>query len=155
MLWQKTSLPLGLGSVAATLAILAACCLVTAGCGLGGPSYEVAPVSGKVTLGGQPVANVLVTFQPTGGGESPGPGSSGKTGADGAFTLNLIAAESKPGAVVGSHKVTLVEQSESVGGDQDDSGGGPVKYKLPESARDGSKTFEVPAGGTTAANFEF
>lgn len=152
--WQRISCSIRSGRFVAFCAILVACCLVTAGCG-GGAGYDVAPVSGKVTLGGEPVANVLVTFQPTGGGEDPGPGSAAKTGADGSFTLNLIAAESKPGAVVGSHKVTLVEQSDSVGGEEDDSGGEPVVYKLPESARDGSTTFEVPAEGTSAANFEF
>ena len=58
-----------------------------AGCADAGPKY--APVSGRVTLNGEPLAGVSVDFQPVAAGKDadPGPGSTGKTDKDGRFTL--------------------------------------------------------------------
>src|ERR1700724_2573379 len=78
--------------------------LVLAGCGGG---CQVAAVSGQVTMNGQPLPGAQVTFQPIGSsGEDPGPGSSGITDDQGRYTLKLLTL-SKPGAVVGKHRVMI------------------------------------------------
>jgi len=117
--------------------------------GCGGPN--VAPVSGRVTLNGQPLAGAHVTFQPV----SPGPnirpevaGSAGRTDAAGRYTLRLVEPD-RPGALVGEHRVAI---STAAGPDSD--GVAPKGERVPKAWRDGSKRFEVPAGGTSAANFE-
>jgi len=48
-----------------TVTILSFLLLALAGCG--GASYQVVPVSGKVTLNGKPLAKAHVTFAPIGG----------------------------------------------------------------------------------------
>jgi len=60
---------------------LAGMLLAVLGCG---SASEVA-VRGTVTLDGQPLANALVTFFPE--GNTAGLGGSGRTGADGKYTL--------------------------------------------------------------------
>src|SRR5262249_48651873 len=79
--------------------------LLLTGC-VGG--YSVAPVSGRVTLTGTPLADAAVLFQPVSsdGNENPGPGSTGVTDADGRYTLTLVGKDIK-GAVVGKHKVRI------------------------------------------------
>jgi len=52
-----------------------------AGCGKTGP--EVAPVTGRITLDGKPLANADVLFQPDGSK----PPSAGRAGADGHYEL--------------------------------------------------------------------
>jgi hypothetical protein len=73
--------------------------LLLAGCGDSGP--EMAPVSGIVTVDGQPVANAAVMFVPEAGGRP----ATGLTDAEGKFSLETL----KPGdgALVGKHKVTV------------------------------------------------
>jgi hypothetical protein len=127
-------------------------------CGCGGP-YKVAPVSGKVTLDGKPLAKATVTFAPmaTKENQSPGPTSHGGTDADGRFTLSLSTAPPTPGSVVGKCRVYISTiLSDPVTDDRD--AGGPVKRvrdKVPD--RYNKKTelvFDVPAGGTDLANFD-
>src|SRR5262245_44737795 len=77
--------------------------LLTAGCG----SSSMAPVSGRVTWKGQPVANAIVTFEPISDEENPGPGSFGRTNANGEFTLVPNNGPGQ-GALVGRHKVRIV-----------------------------------------------
>src|SRR5437870_4460006 len=81
--------------------------LFCAAIGCGREPYKVAPVSGTVTLDGQPLAGAWVTFMPVGTRDSPDPGptSSGKTDAQGKFTLAIE--PGRPGAVVGKHKVAV------------------------------------------------
>ncbi len=79
------------------------CCslmLFVFGCG-GSSGPALHPVSGKVTKGGKPLANVSVTFSPAGGGISSG----GRTDADGRFAL--LCQNGKAGAIEGKHKVVL------------------------------------------------
>jgi predicted small lipoprotein YifL len=122
-----------------------------AGCGEGGPAMH--PVSGKVTIGGQPAADVLVTFQPS---DATMESASGRTGADGSYTLTS-GTQGKPGAMAGSYTVTLAQQSSgevdmsaySGGG----SGGGRSSQAPtgPESniPADWSKSVEVASGENT------
>ena len=90
-------------------------------------------VSGKVTKGGQPLANVMVSFSPISKELNPGPGSVGKTNEQGEYILEVVGGGT--GAVVGPHKVTVHP-----------AGGPPYKLK-------GEPKFEVKSGDNTA-NFE-
>jgi hypothetical protein len=122
--------------------------LLLAGCG--GP-YHTAPVSGRVTLNGQPLAKASVSFQPVAvqGKLEPGPGSGAFTDADGRYTLRLISPDT-PGAVVGKHKVRINLVPETNPNDDKPR----PRPQLP--ARYNGKTeleFDVPSGGTRSADF--
>jgi hypothetical protein len=118
--------------------------LVAVGCNSG---PRTAPVSGKVTLDGQPLANARVNFQPMGGSTVTGVGSYGKTDGEGKYTLRLID-DTAAGAIVGKHKVTIVlEQADT---DEHDRRKGPVKNLPPKYNFDSELTFEVKPGQNTA-----
>ena len=125
-------------------------CVVVAG--LGCNSLKFAPVSGRVTLNGDPVAGATVSFEPmtdSGGGPSP-PGSLGKTNEKGEFTL--VGTNGQNGALVGKHRVRISLIAEQEG--EERQRGKPVGEKLPRKFNtDSDMTFDVPAGGTTEANF--
>ena len=82
--------------------------LALAGCG-GGPSYKTAPVSGRVTVDGKPLAKASVTFVPVAGAgeKGPLPSSVGLTDADGRYSLVFNSDSKTSGAVVGKHKVMI------------------------------------------------
>jgi hypothetical protein len=122
--------------------------LVAAGCG--GPPYQLAPVSGKVTLNGKPLAKAWVHFAPMArpGNTDPGPTSHGQTDARGCYTLHVRPDE--PGAVVGKHRVFI---SLTQGGSQADAGA-RAREEIPWRYNQETKlTHDVPPGGTTEANF--
>lgn len=123
------------------------CILFVAGCGTG-----VAPVSGKVMLDGKPLANAVVIFSPDREAGASGPGSQGKTDANGNFSLRLMTKD-QAGAVVGKHKVTI---SLMEGEDSESSAKPKTRTELlaPMYNSHSKLTFDVPSGGTTAANFE-
>jgi hypothetical protein len=83
-------------------------CLVIAssGCSQGGP--QIAPVTGHVTLNGQPLANADVEYQPNDGQR----GSTGRT--DSAGRYSLMFKRGQPGAMVGPHTVHISISSEVV-----------------------------------------
>ena len=126
---------------------LLAAVVLCAGCS---QAVKSVPVSGRVTLGGQPLAGVAVNFSPLTGGENAY-AAYGKTDQDGRYELRLVENDQQ-GANPGSNRVTL---NESTGLAESDGGGPTVVFKLPAKARDGTITFEVPATGTDTANFEF
>jgi hypothetical protein len=119
-----------------------------AGCG----SDKTAPVSGRITVNGNPLANASVTFAPIGGkdNQEPGPSSAAITDADGRYSLRLIGQEGR-GAMIGKHKVRIALQEEL-----DTTTDEPVKLKqLPLHYNGQTKLeFDVPAGGTESANFD-
>ena len=115
------------------------------------PKANIAPVSGRVTLDGQPMANVAINFGPLTGSLDGAYASYGKTGADGRYTLKLVDG-GRPGASIGKNRVTL---NESGLGGESDGAAGRIQFKLPPKARDGTMQFDVPPGGSDAANFEF
>jgi hypothetical protein len=127
--------------------------VLAAGCAKG-PKY--APVSGKVTLNGKPLAGATVNFQPIApeGGVNAAPGSSGKTNEAGEYTLSVATGER--GAWVGKHRV-LVSALSTQAGDSDarpPRGGWPQADKVPKKYNaDTQLTFDVPAGGTDKADF--
>jgi hypothetical protein len=123
------------------------------GCG-SGPKY--APVSGRVTLNGQPLANATVSFQPIAEGSinAPAPGATGRTNANGEYTL--ASADGRTGAWVGKHRVRITAVAEQVGeGDaRPPRGGWPQADKVPPRYnKDSKEEFTVPAGGTDKADF--
>lgn len=71
-----------------------------AGCGSG--RSDLAPVSGKVTLDGQPLAKALVEFIPEG---TSGVVAIGRTDEQGNYTL--MASRSAQGATIGPNKVRI------------------------------------------------
>ncbi|MCA9234419.1 MAG: hypothetical protein KDA44_03060 [Planctomycetales bacterium] len=86
---------------------LAAFVMIAACAGCADSPYELAPVSGAVTLNGEPLANATVSYEPRGGPERSivGPGSVGTTDAEGRYTLSTF--KDEPGAVVGQHTVRI------------------------------------------------
>jgi hypothetical protein len=77
-----------------------------AGCRDGG--RQVAPVHGRITLDGRPLANADVQFQPDGSLRA----SSGRTDADGHY--ELMYKRGQPGAIVGPHTVRIWVSAEVV-----------------------------------------
>lgn len=124
--------------------------LLAAGCG----RTSVAPVSGRVTLDGKPLAGATIIFQPESEEMNPGPGSHGTTDAAGQYTLHLTTGDVK-GAVVGRHRVSITAYE---GGDEVPSSAPSSVFRKPlvpaEYNADTKLRFEVPAAGTTAADFE-
>lgn len=151
---QQTSRPRGRRWI--TFWGLAAISATMLGCGAG---IDAVPVSGVVTVDGKPVENVAVSFTPIQGQSSPGPGSSGVTDAQGRFVLQTIGDKPVHGAVTGKHHVTLFVSTPPGGADssyeEQVKRAAEANQVLPPSARDSTLTFDVPAGGTSEANFEF
>jgi hypothetical protein len=123
-------------------------CAAIVGCGRKG---NIVPVSGRVVVDGQPLANVAVNFGPLTGGLDGAYAAYGKTDREGRFTLKLVD-DGRKGANVGKNRVTL---NEGGGGSESDGAAARIQFKLPPTARDGTLHFDVPPGGTDAANFEF
>lgn len=123
-------------------------CLGLAGCT---ENITTVPVSGRVRLNNEPLAGATVTFQPMAGeanGSAVAIGSAGQTDAEGRYELRLIAPD-QPGALPGKHIVTITTATAG----SDDSVL-PAGERVPLAWRDGSRTFTVPAEGTSSANFE-
>jgi hypothetical protein len=133
------------------LTIVVCLCLLPA-LGCDSKPYGLAPVSGIVTLDGQPASGVRVTFQPTGRDtENPGPGSSAFCDASGRYVLQTVRGD--PGAVPGQHTVRIHNPEAQKAG-SDDSAGPPRKEIIPRHYEDGYLSFDVPPEGTDAANFD-
>jgi len=122
--------------------------------GLGCGSGKFAPVSGTVTMNGQPLAGALVMFAPIAkeGSIDAGPGSSGKTNEKGEYTLTSDTG--RTGAVVGKHRVSVSLMGPSTGtGDERRRPGTPVNQVPVRYNGKTELTYEVPAGGTGKADF--
>lgn len=133
-----------------------------AGCGQGLP---VAPASGVVLLDGAPLANASITTQPVAtDSRDTGPGSFGRTDAEGRFELELV----KPairGAIIGEHRVMIRPASAASKSAEPKIVNGvkvfsdePVKEnsasKWPANFYDGSLRIQVPSEGTTAIRLQ-
>ena len=126
--------------------------------GCSAQTYKVAPVSGRVTLDGKPLAKAHVHFAPLRSGDNiePGPTSQGETDADGRYTLSLDNNRS-PGAVVGKHKVYIITVDTQVSaGELADAGVKPKRREILPARynQETTLTFDVPAGGSDAGNFD-
>jgi hypothetical protein len=119
--------------------------LLIVGCG----DSSHALVSGKITMDGKPLADAAVMFQPMGGKMNPGAGSSGRTDANGEYTLEVIGGGK--GAVIGKHRVEI---HPTVDGSADDDRPRPPKMKIPLKFNlQSTLTYEVKPGNNTA-NFD-
>ena len=126
--------------------------LTAIGCG---ESRKSAPVTGTVTLNGQPVADVIVRFQPSGSGTTEqlevGMSSFGTTDAAGKFTLRF-SDNSESGAMIGDHTVTIDEVTPPEEENNDAGGIGRKKTsRIPRKWGDGSQTFKVEDKDNVAA----
>jgi hypothetical protein len=115
-----------------------------AGCSTGGAES----VEGVVTLDGTPLPAAYILFIPT-QSEIKGP-FNGKTDDQGRYSLGPIGDEGG-GVPVGTYRVSITTAH------SEDAGMEGVKLppeRVPRQYRDGSMQFDVPQGGTTAANFD-
>ena len=128
--------------------------MVIVGCG--SSEFDLVPVSGTVTLDGEPVAGARVIFEPHRTGEdalSAGPSSNGVTDETGRFTLATTMDEDQ-GAVVGKHTVTISTYLAEVDRTRD-TGRIIRQEEIPARyAEPGALTFEVSDGGTENAVFD-
>lgn len=125
--------------------------LALMGCGES-REFELAPVSGKVTLNGEPLVGAQVLLQPTGGSENPGPSSTGLTNESGEYVMKTI--DGEEGAVVGHHRVAITSNpfQEVPAGDQDVGPNNervPMRYNL-----NSSLTIDISKEGDAKADFE-
>jgi len=144
------SYPLGLSN--ARVAIFAFSMLLVASIGCSGRPKNVArSVTGKVTLGGQPLAGAVITFTPTDGG-SP---SFGITDAGGSYTLvwAQIRGRKIEGAQIGAQTVKI---STFVEGDPDAKPPIPeVPERVPLKYRqEGGYLTATVTKGANAINFD-
>ena len=72
-------------------------------CGCSKSGLDLAPLSGKVTYQGQNLTHGKVVLMPT--GDTKGPPGLGQIKADGTYSITTA---QNPGAIVGTHKVTVV-----------------------------------------------
>src|SRR5262245_37730671 len=123
--------------------------LLAAGCGPPG----LAQVSGRVTLDGRPLPNAGVNFQPVAkaGKVEAGPGSYGKTDADGRYTLRVVG-DDRPGAQVGPHRVEITAFA-GTAADDVDARKAPTSLVPARYNRETELTFQVKSG-PNEANFE-
>jgi hypothetical protein len=111
-----------------------------------GSDLDTAKVNGKVTVGGQPVEGITVTFMPAAGGRP----AQGITDASGNFSLSTMGNED--GAVPGKHKVTFSKDTSTASSDSS-TAALPKPVELPFNAKYSSVdtsgiTAEVVAGKT-------
>jgi hypothetical protein len=106
------------------------------------------PVEGKVTLDGAPLSGVHVAFFPAGASVNDPTLFRGVTDENGQYALrNPI--ENTTGALPGKYRVSLTT---AVAGPDDDETTPLPPERVPAKYR--TQEYEVPAGGTTEANFE-
>ena len=109
--------------------------LLVGGCG---GSFDVAPVTGTVTLDGQPLASAEVTFQP-----QDGRPSTGLTDQQGRY--ELVYSRDSKGAMIGSHTVRITTPTvDDDGNPLPDASPLPAKYNI-----ESTLTAQVAAGSNT------
>jgi hypothetical protein len=119
--------------------------------GCGGSNLTVAPVSGTVTLNGQPLPNAFIMFEPIESGGTNTPTSNGRTDDKGHYVLSIPVTNDK-GAVLGKHTVRILAAKIDKAPDDDSIS----KVEEPVPAKYNAKselTFEVKAGGSDKADF--
>jgi hypothetical protein len=127
--------------------------VLAAGCGKEREPYkaELVAVTGVVKLGDKPLDNATVTFTPT--GKTKGFGASGKTDANGSYSLTTPMGNA--GVLPGEYKVSISKVVDSKTGAAIDlgslgKGGGSPKQAVPTKYSDPATTElkkTVPAGG--------
>lgn len=127
---------------------------VIAGCTSQG--RDLAPVSGRITLDGRPLAGGSIVCQPLAvpGSVNAGKGSGAYCDDDGRFQLKTL--DGRDGAVVGEHRVRIYgPRTQNAPASDSDRGGLRVPEIVPRKYnRETELTLTVPAEGTTEANFQ-
>ena len=121
--------------------------------GCGGEGYRRVPVSGVVTLDGDPLPQARVSFEPRREGSqlNAGPGSYATTDAKGRYRMETI--HGRRGAVVATHDVTISTFHAKMNPAKDEVDV-ITPERVPEPYRQqGALTFAVPPEGTDAADF--
>jgi hypothetical protein len=120
-----------------------------------GGSPRTVPVSGRVTLNGQPLANATVMFVPVTDEtvKNPPPSSVGLTDSDGRYSLMLNTDSKVKGAVVGKHKVMITLGAPQQGGSSADTKRTFQKQLPQRYNRKTELACEVPTNGRDDANF--
>jgi hypothetical protein len=111
-------------------------------------------VSGKVFYDSKPLADAIVSFYPL--GPHSAVTSSGKTNANGEYTLKVVGS-GKAGAVVGEHRVSISVESEVGTSDLPADKLGKVRMiRVPAKYQgtDSQLKCTVPSGGKTDADFD-
>jgi hypothetical protein len=122
--------------------------LFALGCG---KAYQVAPVSGRVTLEGKPMGFVTVSFSSK--ADKTWPSAVGVTDEEGKFTLQLATRDNDVGAIVGDNNVLITGGAHR--GAKKVIERGPPRSPVPAKyGTDGALSFTVPPRGTSEANFE-
>jgi hypothetical protein len=141
-------------SVCLCLAVAAA----ALGCSGSSKPYRTAPVSGRVTLDGKPLADARVSFHPIHdpkAGPLSGPEAHGVTDADGRYSLSTPFGDR--GATLGPNRVMISTFKTEPHPTNPD---GPhkvlVKERIPNKyfTDQAPLKFDVPAAGSTAAHFD-
>ncbi|MEM7812815.1 MAG: hypothetical protein AAF532_15165 [Planctomycetota bacterium] len=128
-----------------------ACVMTVAAAGCGKARFDYAPVSGRVTLDGEPVADAIIRFVPEKTGDSAivGPSSVAVTDADGRYELRVSRPGTPRGAVPGRHEVRLDPVDDPASDEDED-----VIVKVPRDAA-GPRSFDVPPEGTSTADLTY
>jgi len=126
------------------IAIAFAAVIVAGFTGCGGSEFGLAPVSGTVTVDGQPLKNGYIGFSPLPkeGSVNAGRPSETQTDEQGRFVMKTV--DSKDGAVIAEHKVWIRATPPSPGRDKI-----PARYNVDTELR-----YTVPAGGSSEADFD-
>jgi hypothetical protein len=126
---------------------LLATVVATAGCG----AENFVPVSGTVTLDGQPFQGAVVQFEPV-ASRRGALGSTAVTDANGRYELQEVGSNRR-GAVVGTHRIRVFTAPPEMS--PNDNLPPEVNERIPDRYHAKSDvTFEVPAAGSLAADFK-
>jgi hypothetical protein len=131
--------------------------VLVCGCTESSKPYRTAPVSGVVTLDGRPLAAARVTFMPvheSQGGSQSGPEASGETDDSGRYSLKTVFGDT--GATVGKSRVMITTRKTELDPNNPDRSKEVAKERVPGRyfSEQSPLVFEVPEGGSKAANFE-
>jgi len=141
--------PCTLAGLAGPLLVsVAAASLCLTGCSE--EKFPLVPVSGRVTLDGEPLPDARVAFEPIAAeGESmAGPGSYATTDSQGRYSLKTL--DGRTGAVVRKHRIKIgTHQAPATRAGTEMP---KINEKVPESFNRDT-TFDVPEGGTQSADF--
>jgi len=130
--------------------VLSVACSGLLGLGGCGEARNSAVVTGKVTVKGQPLADIGVSFEPQGSGA--GRGSFGRTDAAGQYSLNFVDND-QPGALIGKHRVTFRDLA-AAAAQESDAGNLPKQtIRFPAKYMSEGLEYEVKAG-TNQADFD-
>jgi len=126
------------------------------GCSSGSTAYQTAPITGVVTLDGQPLEGAHVTFMPAPELRSTsesGPESMGDTDAQGRYTLRTVFGDT--GASLGKNRVMISTRKIELDPMNPDKSKETAKERVPGRyfTDQAPLTFEVPKGGSQEANF--